>query len=103
MKGDASVEKRNFEANPHLKQVCDKRYPPVLFHKKEVTEGSRGVVGDDLSKAILSTNNRIVGVVINAIDDRLEQRPTDPGRLDDQSDQSPGRRCSSWPETRGGW
>ena len=43
----------------------------MLFHKKEVTEGARGVVGDDLSKAILSPNHRVVGVVINAIDDRL--------------------------------
>lgn len=71
LKGDAAVEKRNFETNAALRQVCDKRFPPVLFHKKEVTEGSRGVVGDDLSRAILSVNNRIVGVVFNAIDDRL--------------------------------
>ena len=71
VKGDQSIEKRNFEANAALKQVCDKRYPPVLFHKKEVTEGARGIVGDDLSKAILSANNKIVGVVFNAIDDRL--------------------------------
>lgn len=71
LKGDSSVEKRNFEANAALRQVCDKRYPPILFHKKEATEGSRGIVGDDLSKAILSANHRIVGVVINAIDDRL--------------------------------
>lgn len=70
-KGDAGVEKRNFEAHTALRQVCDKKHPPVLFHKKEVTEGSRGVVGDDLSKAVLSPNNRVVGVVINAIDDRL--------------------------------
>lgn len=71
VKGDQSIEKRNFEANASLKQVCDKRYPPVLFHKKELTEGGRGVVGEDLSKAILSTNHKIVGVVFNAIDDRL--------------------------------
>jgi hypothetical protein len=70
-KGDAGVEKRNFEAQPALRQVCDKKHPPVLFHKKEVTEGSRGVVAEDLSKAVLSPNNRVVGVVINAIDDRL--------------------------------
>ena len=70
-KGDAAVEKRNFEAHPALRQVCDKKYPPVLFHKKEVTEGSRGMIGVDLEKALLSPNNRVVGVVINAIDDRL--------------------------------
>jgi len=70
IKGDQSTEKRNFEANAALKQVCG-RNPPVLFHKKEVTEGARGIVGEDLSKAILSSNNKIVGVVFNAIDDRL--------------------------------
>ncbi len=72
-KGDASVEKRNFEAHPSLKQCCDKRHPPVLFHKKEVSEGARGAVGDDISRAILSPNNRVVGVVINAIDDFLSK------------------------------
>ncbi len=70
-KGDSSVEKRNFEVNLSLKQVCDKRYPPILFHKKEVTDGARGVVSYDLSNAILSTTNHIVGHVIKAIDDRL--------------------------------
>jgi hypothetical protein len=72
-RGDAAVEKRNFEAHPALKQCCDKRYPPVLFHKKDVSEGTRGVVGDDLSRAVLSPNNRVVGVVINAIDDFLSK------------------------------
>ena len=72
-RGDAAVEKRNFEANPSLRQCCDKRYPPLLFHKKDVSEGTRGVVGDDLSRAVLSPNNRVVGVVINAIDDFLSK------------------------------
>ena len=71
VKGDQSIEKRNFESNIALKQVCDRRYPPVLFHKKELTEGARGMVGDDLTNTILSTSNKIVGVVFNAIDDRL--------------------------------
>ncbi|MDB5350150.1 MAG: PglZ protein [Planctomycetota bacterium] len=69
--GDAAVEARNFEANPHLKACCDKKHPPVLFHKKEVTEGARGAVGDELSGAILSPTRKVVGVVLNAIDDRL--------------------------------
>jgi hypothetical protein len=69
--GDSSDEKRHFEANSALRQVCDKRFPPGLFHKKEATEGARGAVGEDLSSAILEMRYRIVGVVINAIDDRL--------------------------------
>jgi hypothetical protein len=76
--GDQGVEKRNFEDHPSLKACCDKKNPPVVFHKKEATEGMRGIVGDDLKKAILSEKNRVVGVVINAIDDFLakgEQMP----------------------------
>jgi hypothetical protein len=69
--GDATVEKRNFENNPHLRHCCDRKYPPVLFHKRELTEGARGAVGEELSRAILSPNNRVVGVVVNAVDDRL--------------------------------
>ena len=72
-RGEASAEKRNFEAHPSLQQRCDKRHPPLLFHKKDVSEGARGAVGDDLSRAILSPNNRIVGVVVNAIDDFLSK------------------------------
>lgn len=70
-RGDSGVEKRNFEANTSLREQCDKKNPPILFHKAEVTEGSRGVLSKDVSDAILETKNRIVGVVINAIDDRL--------------------------------
>ena len=76
--GDQGVEKRNFEDHPALNAVCDRKNPPVVFHKKEATEGMRGVVGDELSEAILSEKKRIVSVVINAIDDFLskgEQMP----------------------------
>jgi len=76
--GVQGVERRNFEDHPALKAVCDRKHPPVVFHKKEATEGMRVVVGDDLSEAIVSEKKRIVGVVINAIDDFLskgEQMP----------------------------
>ena len=69
--GDSGVEKKNFESHATLGQRCDKRYPPILLHKKDITEGSRGGLADDLTKTLMSPNNRIVGVVINAIDDRL--------------------------------
>jgi hypothetical protein len=74
-RGDAASEKRNFESNPHLEHLGDKRYPPVLFHKKEVTQGARGAVDNELVRVILSTSHRVVGVVINAIDDRLAGAP----------------------------
>jgi hypothetical protein len=71
VKGDSAAEKRHFEANPTLTQCCDKRYQPVLFHKKEITEGARGGITDELTKKILSSNHKVIGVVVNAIDDRL--------------------------------
>lgn len=69
--GDAATERRNFVENATLLQHSDRRYPPVLFHKKDITQGSRGGVSDELSGMILSSAQKIVGVVINAIDDRL--------------------------------
>ena len=69
--GTYSNEKRNFEANEALKQCCNRHSPPTLYHKKDVTKGSRGGVSDDLSDAILSETHNVIGVVINAIDDRL--------------------------------
>jgi hypothetical protein len=72
-RGDAAVEVRNFEAHPALKQCCDKRHPPLLFHKREVSEGTRGVLGADLKDAIVEPKNRVVGVVVNAIDEFLSK------------------------------
>ena len=70
-KGDQNFEKKNFESNKGLVEVSDKRFPPVLFHKKDITEGNRGAISKALSKSMLSSSQRVVGVVINAIDDRL--------------------------------
>lgn len=69
--GDASTERRNFKQNPALAGCSDPRKPPVLFHKKDITVGSRGAVSEEVSKAILDEKQKVVGVVINAIDDRL--------------------------------
>lgn len=69
--GDAGLEKKNFKAHKALSACCDKRYPPVLFHKKDITEGSRGTMSQQLSDTVLCPDRRVVGVVINAVDDRL--------------------------------
>ena len=69
--GDASTEQWNFKQNPALVECSDRRKPPVLFHKKDITEGSRGAISEGVSKALLDVKQNVVGVVINAIDDRL--------------------------------
>jgi len=69
--GDATTEKRNFKENRALVECSDRRKPPVLFHKKDITDGSRGAIAEEVSKALLDDKQNVVGVVINAIDDRL--------------------------------
>lgn len=69
--GGSDVEKKNFAAHQALVAASDRKLPPVLFHKGELTVGSRGAVSDEVRKAILESKRRVVGVVINAIDDRL--------------------------------
>jgi hypothetical protein len=70
-KGDQNVERKNFESNKDLVEVCDKKSPPVLFHKQQLTEGNRGAISAELSAKLTASSHKVIGVVINAIDDRL--------------------------------
>ena len=69
--GDGPTEKRNFAEHPALAAAGDRRRPPVLFHKGELTDGSRGPVADGVRAAVLDPAVRVVGAVVNAVDDRL--------------------------------
>ena len=69
--GAQNVEQQGFSEHKSMSEACDKRYPPVLFHKSGITEGNRGAISEELSKKVLSQVYKVVGVVINAIDDRL--------------------------------
>ena len=69
--GSQSTEKRNFKAHESLVRNSNRSHPPLVFHKKDITVGSRGAISDELSSAILDEKQNVVGVVINAIDDRL--------------------------------
>ena len=103
-KGDSSVEKRNFEANAACSKFATSGTRRSLFHKKEVY-GRRpeGLSSDDLSNALsLANQQAIVGVVINAIDDRLSSAQQIRDRLDDQPDQSAGRSAETGEGFRAG-
>ena len=72
LQGQANDEKKNFATHLELVAACDKDKPPVLFHKGDITEGTRGDLAPDVRKAIHSSKHKVVGVVINAIDDHLK-------------------------------
>lgn len=69
-RGDAA-EWAGFTAHPGLAAACDRKHPPVLFHKATATDGARGALSDDVRLAVLSEKARAVAVVVNAIDDEL--------------------------------
>lgn len=72
-RGRATDEKRGFASLPSLLAQCRKGSAPILFHKPSLREQEDAVLADEVRKAIASSQNRIVGVVINAIDDHLSK------------------------------
>jgi hypothetical protein len=70
-RGRQDDEQRLFRVNAALAARCERNHPPVLFHKARLTEGGRGALRSEVAEAILVPENRVVGVVVNAVDDRL--------------------------------
>ena len=69
--GAAADEKRAFEAHPALVRVSKTQFPPVLFHKGELSQpGGRGLA-EPVRSEIASPDRRIVAAVVNAVDDYL--------------------------------
>lgn len=69
--GAAPVEKEGFERHPALVRVSEPPKPPVLFHKAELREGGSVGVAPTLLDEIADSHRRVVGVVVNAVDDHL--------------------------------
>ena len=71
VRGKQDDERRLFPAVPALLARSERNFPPLLFHKGQLTEGSRGAPSRPVTQAVLNAKNRLVAVVINAVDDRL--------------------------------
>ncbi|MBV8235874.1 MAG: BREX-2 system phosphatase PglZ [Acidimicrobiia bacterium] len=74
-RGRQEDEQRLFRVHAALVTKCERNYPPILFHKSQLTEGGRGALRPEVARAILTPENRVMGVVVNAIDDRLAGAP----------------------------
>ena len=66
--GDATDEHTGFATHPGLLQHSRPSMPPHLFHKADVQTKD-----EDVRNAISRTQQRVVGVVINAVDDLLSK------------------------------
>jgi hypothetical protein len=67
--GNASQEKSGFSIHPALLSVSRPTARPVLFHKSELGDG--GGMSDAVREALRARDQRVVGVVYNAVDDHL--------------------------------
>jgi len=71
--GNAATEATGFEEHPGLVAHCSKGYPPILFHKALLQEADDASLASDIRREIGSKHRKIVGVVINAMDDHLSK------------------------------
>ncbi len=69
--GHAPNEKIGFAEHPALLKTCRSGFPPVLFHKASLQETDDSSLAADIRKEIGSAHRKIVGVVVNAVDDHL--------------------------------
>lgn len=70
--GSGDSEKRAFAAHPALLRECRAGKPPVLFHKRDLRVGGLDALPEGTLDAIADTTQRVVGVVVNNIDERLK-------------------------------
>lgn len=69
--GHAANEVAGFAEHAALLSQCRSGSPPILFHKAGLQEADDTSLAKEVRTAIQSTHRRVVGVVINAVDDHL--------------------------------
>ena len=69
MRGNSAHEKPAFAAHEGLKRASRRSKPPVLLHKGELQDGNQ--LSRQATELLVDPEQRVVGIVINAIDDAL--------------------------------
>jgi hypothetical protein len=71
MRGQSTAEKQAFASHPGLLAASRPAYPTLLFHKGELVDASAAGVSAAVRAAIRDTQRKVVGIVLNAVDDHL--------------------------------
>lgn len=69
--GSSSTEKTGFAAHAGLRAVSHLSRPPVLYHKGELTDTAAEGLSPTVRESLACPEQRVVGVVLNAVDDHL--------------------------------
>lgn len=78
--GDGESEKRAFKELAPLRALGSTE--PQLFQKKDLRQGGLDTLSEQVVSAIEDTNQRVVGVVLNNIDERLKDVEAPPSGWD---------------------
>ena len=70
-RGSAAAEKAAFARHPDLLGISRAARPPLLFHKAELTDGAAEGLAASVREALRDERRRVVGAVLNAVDDHL--------------------------------
>lgn len=70
-RGAAAAEKAAFARHPGLLGISRPARPPLLFHKAELTDGAAEGLAAPVREALRDQRRRVVGAVLNAVDDHL--------------------------------
>jgi len=71
IRGNSATEKRDFATHTDLLAVSHPAYPPVVFHKGEIIEAGAAGISETVREALQNAHQKVVGVVLNAVDDHL--------------------------------
>ncbi|MEW8051275.1 MAG: BREX-2 system phosphatase PglZ [Candidatus Thiodiazotropha sp.] len=69
--GVSADEKKAFTSHQGLKSLASTKFPPVLFHKADLQQVGSGALASGVREVIAGREHRVVGAVINAVDDQL--------------------------------
>lgn len=69
--GSASTERAAFSVFPALVSTSVAGKPPLIFHKRDLLDATGTSLSEDLRSALGDARQRVVAVVINAVDDHL--------------------------------
>lgn len=69
--GTQPKEREGFASHPALRATSSTSRPPVLFHKAGLVAANGLSLPDEIRAAVADPDQRIVGVVVNSVDDHL--------------------------------
>ncbi|MGH9322580.1 MAG: BREX-2 system phosphatase PglZ [Vicinamibacteria bacterium] len=70
-RGTASTERDGFSSLEELRRVSRSDHSPRLFHKQDLRDPGSGNLAATLRDAVADPEQKVIGVVINAVDDHL--------------------------------